>query len=61
MQSCTSDPTVATNWKTYGMFNGGTATLDGFIPATTVYVRVRTAGLKGVMGDWSDAVKIIVT
>ena len=30
-------------------------------PASTTYLRVRTAGLRDVMRDWSDAVKIIVT
>jgi len=29
-------------------------------PSGTVWVRVRTAGLKGVMGAWSDPAKIIV-
>ncbi len=61
VQTCTGDPTVEANWKTYGIFNDGKATLEGFTPASTVYLRVRTAGLKGVVGDWSDAVKIIVT
>lgn len=61
VQTCAGDPTVEANWKTYGMFSGGKATLEGFTPATTLYVRVRTAGLKGVVGDWTDAVKIIVT
>ena len=61
VQTCQGDPTVEGNWKTSGMFSGGKATLEDLTPASTVYVRVRTAGLRGVMGDWSDAVKIIVT
>ncbi len=61
VQTCIGDPTVESNWKSYGMFNGGKAVLDGFTPATTLYLRVRTSGLRGIVGDWSDAVKIIVT
>jgi hypothetical protein len=29
-------------------------------PGTTVWVRARTAGLKGVMGAWSETGKIMV-
>jgi hypothetical protein len=43
----------AANWQHAGMFSG-------IAPGTTVWVRVRTAGLKGVMGAWSDPAKIIV-
>jgi hypothetical protein len=60
VQTCIGDPTVEANWKSYGMFSGGKAVLDGFTPATTIFVRVRTAGLRGVMGDWSNAMKLIV-
>jgi hypothetical protein len=34
--------------------------VSGIVPGTTVWVRVRTTGLKGVMGAWSDPAKIIV-
>ena len=51
---------VAANWQHAGMFSGGKATVSGIVPGTTVWVRVRTAGLKGVMGAWSDPAKIIV-
>lgn len=61
VQTTTGDPAVDANWKTFGMFSGGRATLDGFNPGTTIWVRERTAGLRGVMGDWSDPVKAIVT
>ena len=60
VQTCTGDPTVAANWQHAGMFSGGKATVSGIVPGTTVWVRVRTAGLKGVMGEWSDPAKIIV-
>lgn len=61
VQTTTGDPAVDSNWKTFGMFSGGKATLDGFTPGSTIWVRERTAGLRGVMGDWSDPVKAIVT
>ena len=48
------------NWQHAGMFSSGKATVSGIAPGTTVWVRVRTAGLKGVMGEWSDPAKIIV-
>lgn len=61
VQTTSGDPAVDSNWKTVGMFSGGKATLDGFTPGSTIWVRERSAGLKGVMGDWSDPVKAIVT
>lgn len=61
VQTCTGDPTVEANWKTAGMFSGGKASLNGFTPGTMVWVRARTAGLKGVMGAWSDPAKLMVT
>jgi hypothetical protein len=30
------------------------------MPGTVIWVRVRTVGLKGVMGTWSDPAKIMV-
>ncbi len=60
VQTCVGDPGVAANWQHAGMFSGGKATVSGIVPGTTVWVRVRTAGLKGVMGEWSDPAKIIV-
>jgi len=33
---------------------------SSFTPGTTAWVRVRTCGLKGVMGAWSDPAKIMV-
>jgi hypothetical protein len=60
VQTCTGDPNVPANWTHAGMFSGGKATVSGITPGTTVWVRVRTAGLKGVMGEWSDPAKIIV-
>ena len=42
------------------MFSGGKAHLNGHTPRSTEWVRVRTAGLKGLMGDWRDPAKIMV-
>ena len=60
VQTCTGDPNVAANWSHAGMFSGGKATLGGITPGTNLWLRVRTAGIKGVMGAWSDPAKIMV-
>ncbi len=60
LQSCTGDPNVEANWHSEGMFSGGKGQVDGKTPGTTLWGRVRTAGLKGVMGAWSDPAKIMV-
>lgn len=60
VQTCIGDPSVAANWQHAGMFSGGKAQVSGIAPGTTIWVRVRTAGLKGVMGEWSDPAKIVV-
>jgi|ERR1051325_1121997 hypothetical protein len=54
------DPNNAAGWQTKGMFQGGKAVMDGFTPGTLIWVRVRTVGLKGVMGAWSDPAEIRV-
>ena len=59
-QTNTGDPNNEAGWQYAGMFSGGKAIVAGLTPATTVWFRVRTAGLKGVMGAWSDPGKIIV-
>jgi hypothetical protein len=60
VQTCTGDPNAEGNWHGVGMFNGGKATLTGVVPGTTIWVRVRTIGLKNVMGAWSETGKIMV-
>ena len=60
VQTCTGDPNAEANWTHAGMFSGGKATVGGITPGTALWVRIRTAGLKGVMGAWSDPAKIIV-
>ncbi|MFO1482355.1 MAG: hypothetical protein U1F71_03230 [Verrucomicrobiaceae bacterium] len=60
VQTTTGDPNNEASWQTKGMFQGGRAEMDGFTPGTMVWVRVRTVGLKGVMGAWSDPAQIRV-
>ena len=60
VQTNTGDPNTESDWKPAGMFSGGKANLSGFTPGTVIWVRVRTVGLKGVMGAWSDPAKIMV-
>ena len=60
VQINTGDPNVEASWQTKGMFQGGRADLDGLTPGAMVWVRVRTVGLKGVMGAWSDAAQLRV-
>ena len=60
VQANTGDPNNEADWQTKGIFKGGRAELDGFTPGTLVWVRVRSVGLKGVMGVWSDPAQIRV-
>ena len=50
VQKCTDDPAVEANWQHAGMFGGGKATIGSLTPGALVWFRVRTCGLKGVMG-----------
>lgn len=61
VQTNTADPNDASGWKHAGMFSGGKATIGSLTPGSNVWIRVRTAGLKGVMGAWSDPAKLMVT
>ena len=61
LQTNLGDPNTAADWHPAGMFSGGKATLGGFTPGANVWVRVRTCGLRGVMGAWSDPAKLMVT
>ncbi len=60
VQVNTGDPNNAAGWQTKGMYQGGKAVVDGLTPGAMVWVRVRTVGLKGVMGAWSDPAEIRV-
>lgn len=54
------DPNHEEDWQQRGFYQRGLAELGGFTPGTLVWVRVRTVGLKGVMGAWSDPAQIRV-
>ncbi len=60
VQTCIGDSNVEANWKLAGIYQGGKAVLSGLTPGVVVWGRVRTAGLKGVMGAGSDPAKIMV-
>jgi hypothetical protein len=60
VQTCTGDPSVEENWNTVGFFSNGKATINGITPGTTIWVRIRTIGLDGIMGAWSDPAKMMV-
>jgi hypothetical protein len=60
VQTTAGDPNTEANWATKGLFQGGRAEMDGFTPGAVVWVRVRTVGLRGVMGAWSDPAQIRV-
>jgi hypothetical protein len=60
VQINTGDPNTAADWHQHGIFQGGKAVLEDLTPGTVVWVRVRTVGLKGVMGAWSDPAQIRV-
>ncbi len=60
LETSTGDPNNEASWTRVGIFLGGKAELSGLTPGVVVWVRVRTSGLKGVMGDWSDPAQIRV-
>jgi hypothetical protein len=60
LQTCTGDRNVEANWHDAAFFPGGRFLSTGHTSATSVWFRLRTAGLDGVMGAWSDPAKIIV-
>lgn len=60
VQLCTGDPTDEAAWRHHGFFLGAKVLIEGLTPGVVVWVRIRTAGLKGVMGAWSDPAQIRV-
>lgn len=60
VQVCMGNPNEESLWRTAGMFQGQKVTLAGLTPGTRIWVRVRTAGLRGKMGGWSDPAEIMV-
>ena len=61
VQINTGNPDTPADWQTKGIFKGLKAEITGLTPGIRVWVRVRTVGLKGLMGDWSDPAEIMVT
>lgn len=59
-QVCEGDPNAEANWRHGIVFSGGKAILTGLTVGSTIWVRVRTVGAKGVMGAWSDPAMITV-
>ena len=60
VQINTGDPNNEASWQTKGIFQGGRANINGLTPGAVIWVRVRTVGIKGVMGAWSDPAEIRV-
>ncbi|MEO6786733.1 MAG: fibronectin type III domain-containing protein [Chthoniobacteraceae bacterium] len=60
MHISTGNPNDEAGWRFAGVFQGQKATLSGLTPGQLVWVRVRTVGLRGVMGAWSDPREIMV-
>lgn len=60
VQINTGNPATESDWHTVQIIKGGKAVLGGLTPGANVWVRVRTVGLKGVMGAWSDPAQIRV-
>ena len=60
VQVNTGDPNIEANWSLKGLFQNGRADLTGLTPGALTWVRVRTIGMKGVMGAWSDPAQIRV-
>ena len=60
VQINTGNPNTEADWKPTTTYSGGKATLTGLTPGVCLWVRVRTLGIKGVQGAWSDPAEIMV-
>ena len=60
VQVSTGDPNDESAWQTHGYYPRGRAELTGLPPGAIIWVRVRTVGLRAVMGAWSDPAQIRV-
>jgi hypothetical protein len=60
VQTTMGDPNEETDWLTAGVYRGGRAEIGGFTPGSLLWLRVRTIGLRGIMGAWSDPAQIRV-
>ncbi len=61
VQINTGNPNTEADWNAAGIFQGQRAELADLTIGAHLWVRVRTVGLRGVMGDWSDPAEVIVT
>lgn len=60
VQVTEGDPNDESAWRTHSFHRSGRAELAGLPPGALIWVRVRTIGLRGVMGAWSDPAQIRV-
>lgn len=60
-QSNAGNPNAEADWHPAGIFKGLSGEIPDQTPGARLWVRVRTVGAKGLMGDWSDPAEIIVT
>ena len=60
VQANTGDPNNENDWHRVSLYRGSKAEMSGFEPGSLVWIRVRTVGLRGVMGAWSDPAQIRV-
>lgn len=60
VQKNMGNPNTEADWQPAGIFQGQKAEIAGLTPGTKIWVRVRTTGLRGVMGAWSDPAQIMV-
>jgi len=58
VQICLGNPDLEENWTRACYARGCKADLENLPPGVIVWVRVRTLGLKGVFGPWSDPAQI---
>lgn len=56
----TVGPANEAEWKHYGTVSGGRMQLAGFTPGKLIWVRVRTHGIRGVLGNWSGTAELRV-
>lgn len=52
------DPNDEAGWVQKALIKGGKGELTGFPPGIVVWVRIRTIGIRGIMGAWSDPAQI---
>jgi hypothetical protein len=58
VQTCLGNPDREENWTRTCYATSSKADLQNLPPGALVWVRVRTLGLKGLFGPWSDPAQI---